>query len=328
MLAEHHLTFLSDLEDACSTWADSVESDLAVVSPGTEASDSDFFSDFSDSDSLSPSIACSTSFLSEPEEGLSSTTDAILNMITEIVGICSEMEQKEDGAYQPVVSPPPVAVKSEPASASCGGKCEASSMSGNSSLPAVGAPDFIEALLSQDGGQCEVKQEEDWMKDWSSSTKPQNANSPLPSTLDANLLSSLLQGAFPSINLGTVHVPGRARVSRRGPAKSGMKAKAFPCSVDGCERSFSRSDELNRHVRVHTGQKPFKCSVCARSFSRSDHLTTHMRTHTGEKPFSCDVCGKRFARSDERKRHGRVHVKQQLRAQMMAAYSLAVSAVV
>ncbi|XP_054609330.1 early growth response protein 4-like [Dunckerocampus dactyliophorus] len=328
MLAEHHLSFLSDLEDACSTWADSVESDLAVVSPGTDASDSDFFSDFSDSDSLSPSVACGGSFLPEPTAGLSSTADAILNMITEIVGICSEMEHQGDGACQPVATPPPVAVKSEPTSSSCGAKCGVASMSGNSSLPTLGTPDFIEALLSQDGGQGEVKQEEDWMKDWSVSTEAQHANSPLPSTLDANLLSSLLQGAFPTINLGSVHVPGRTRVSRRAPAKSGMKAKAFPCSVEGCERSFSRSDELNRHVRVHTGQKPFKCSVCARSFSRSDHLTTHMRTHTGEKPFSCDVCGKRFARSDERKRHGRVHVKQQLRAQMMAAYSLAVSAVV
>ena len=38
------------------------------------------------------------------------------------------------------------------------------------------------------------------------------------------------------------------------------------------------------------------------------------------------MIGKRFARSDEKKRHGRVHVKQQLRAQMMAAYSMAFSA--
>ncbi|NWX86691.1 EGR4 protein, partial [Nothoprocta pentlandii] len=91
--------------------------------------------------------------------------------------------------------------------------------------------------------------------------------------------------------------------------------KAFACPVESCIRSFARSDELNRHLRIHTGHKPFQCRICLRNFSRSDHLTTHIRTHTGEKPFSCDVCGRRFARSDEKKRHSKVHMKQKARAE-------------
>uniref|UniRef100_A0A3B4T3N5 C2H2-type domain-containing protein n=1 Tax=Seriola dumerili TaxID=41447 RepID=A0A3B4T3N5_SERDU len=362
-----------------------------VFSPGTDASDSDFFSDFSDcsSDTLSPSLGYSGSFFPEPEPslaaaGLSSTADAILNMITEIVGICTDMEQQGDAgslrestpssaapsaataspspqlfapAPGPDMSVPPLAaaqqlppasisqpvvVKSEFVTSSCSSGCGQSSMSGNDALfPAsadsllplsaleqqVDVADFIESLLSSEAGQgelkpgCEVKQEP--LGDLHFSPAP------LPSTLDAHLLSSLLQGAFPIVNISNAHAAGAPKLSRggrRAPAKSGLKVKPFPCSVQGCERRFSRSDELNRHVRIHTGQKPFQCTICARSFSRSDHLTTHTRTHTGEKPFSCDVCGKRFARSDERKRHGRVHVKQQLRAQMMAAYSLALNA--
>ncbi|XP_069488415.1 early growth response protein 4 [Ambystoma mexicanum] len=89
--------------------------------------------------------------------------------------------------------------------------------------------------------------------------------------------------------------------------------KAFSCPVESCVRSFARSDELNRHLRIHTGHKPFQCRICLRNFSRSDHLTTHIRTHTGEKPFSCDMCGRRFARSDEKKRHAKVHLKQKAR---------------
>lgn len=79
------------------------------------------------------------------------------------------------------------------------------------------------------------------------------------------------------------------------------------CPATPCSRRFARTDELTRHLRVHTGLKPFVCPICERSFSRSDHLTTHVRTHTGERPFACDLCGRRFARSDERKRHWRVH---------------------
>ncbi|KAK9536997.1 hypothetical protein VZT92_006736 [Zoarces viviparus] len=106
--------------------------------------------------------------------------------------------------------------------------------------------------------------------------------------------------------------PGRIRRSPAGgrQCKTPPQERPYACPADGCERRFSRSDELTRHVRVHTGQRPFQCRICMRSFSRSDHLTTHIRTHTGEKPFACAECGRKFARSDERKRHAKIHQKQ------------------
>ncbi|MEQ2257619.1 hypothetical protein ILYODFUR_036533 [Ilyodon furcidens] len=107
---------------------------------------------------------------------------------------------------------------------------------------------------------------------------------------------------------------GAACRNRTPPAgrqcKTPPHERPYACPADGCDRRFSRSDELTRHVRVHTGQKPFQCRICMRNFSRSDHLTTHIRTHTGEKPFACVECGRKFARSDERKRHAKIHQRQ------------------
>uniref|UniRef100_A0A3B4AV50 Early growth response protein n=1 Tax=Periophthalmus magnuspinnatus TaxID=409849 RepID=A0A3B4AV50_9GOBI len=104
--------------------------------------------------------------------------------------------------------------------------------------------------------------------------------------------------------------PSRMRKYPTRPSKTPPHERPYACPVETCDRRFSRSDELTRHIRIHTGQKPFQCRICMRNFSRSDHLTTHIRTHTGEKPFACDICGRKFARSDERKRHTKIHLRQ------------------
>ena len=55
--------------------------------------------------------------------------------------------------------------------------------------------------------------------------------------------------------------------------------KPYKCPYETCAWEFARSDELTRHVRKHTGDKPFRCAECDRSFARSDHLSLHMRRH-------------------------------------------------
>ncbi|KAF9351599.1 hypothetical protein BGX26_010428 [Mortierella sp. AD094] len=58
-------------------------------------------------------------------------------------------------------------------------------------------------------------------------------------------------------------------------------------------------------------QKSHRCpwANCNKTFTRSAHLARHVRSHGGERPYACpqEGCGKHFSRSDVLKEHIRIH---------------------
>ncbi|PFH53509.1 hypothetical protein AMATHDRAFT_54646 [Amanita thiersii Skay4041] len=60
-------------------------------------------------------------------------------------------------------------------------------------------------------------------------------------------------------------------------------AKTFQCRGFGdCRMVFSRSEHLARHIRKHTGERPFGCH-CGKQFSRLDNLRQHAQTVHADK---------------------------------------------
>lgn len=55
-------------------------------------------------------------------------------------------------------------------------------------------------------------------------------------------------------------------------------------------------DGQDKLVRKRRSQMPQECPVCHKIIHGAGKLPRHMRTHTGEKPFACEVCGVRFTR--------------------------------
>uniref|UniRef100_A0A182MSA6 Protein krueppel n=1 Tax=Anopheles culicifacies TaxID=139723 RepID=A0A182MSA6_9DIPT len=79
--------------------------------------------------------------------------------------------------------------------------------------------------------------------------------------------------------------------------------KPFQCEL--CGRSFRRGFSYREHMEMHTSQASYNCPTCNKSFKRPRYLQAHMLTHTSERKFSCEICGNCYKTNGELKKHNK-----------------------
>jgi len=81
--------------------------------------------------------------------------------------------------------------------------------------------------------------------------------------------------------------------------------KEKPHACKHCGEKFSSSSARRQHVRTKHEQvvKTHKCDTCGYSSNQVQALKKHKRIHTGDKPFECTMCEKYFRQKAHLNRH-------------------------
>lgn len=77
----------------------------------------------------------------------------------------------------------------------------------------------------------------------------------------------------------------------------------FECNA--CGKSLNQ-----RHMRIHNGEKSFKCTNCGQAFKMLWNLNKCQKPHPERKVFKCEECGKAYRQETNLVQHQKTHTKE------------------
>ena len=97
--------------------------------------------------------------------------------------------------------------------------------------------------------------------------------------------------------------------------KSHSGAKPYTCKQ--CDFVSVRADILSTHLKTHSGEKSYKCNQCDYASVQAGDLRKHFKTHSGEKSHKCNQCDYASLRAGNLRRHLKTHSGEKSHVQPM-----------
>ncbi len=103
-------------------------------------------------------------------------------------------------------------------------------------------------------------------------------------------------------------VKSNNNVKKSPPAVNRVVSEGGGWSCTLCNKTFAHNSGYKNHMRTHSNERPYVCTICDIGFKEKYHLKKHnLFIHSSELPEKCRFCGKRFKDSTAVRAHERIH---------------------